>query len=230
MANLLHLPEKLQQNLVLFADAKVEAVDELYEELAKSGPAFFGDAYLESFVSRLKHWPRPDLDASLTALVGLCLSRAAHGTSPEEFADEVLIALRRTALRSPDKTRKTVTRDREELLRTRILRFLTLDSFVISARAYDVLTAHQRVMYTCRIFSDIRSIFGDDLAKGPAAAVIVHKLKIEFRESGERKELYFALDTKDLKTLAETVKRAEAKEAALRKTLAAMGTVLLEPK
>lgn len=230
VANLLHLPEKLQQNLVQLATAEDDAVDELYSHLATSTPAFFNDSFIEGFFGQLKHWKRPALDAVMTSLVGLCLSRASQGMSPEDFAGDVLLSLRRSAARSTDKTRKVIPEDREEVLRARILRFVTLESFVISARAFDVLTSHQRVMYTSRIFSDVRSIFGDDISKGPAAAVIIHKLKMEYRENGERKEMYFALDSKDLKTLADVVKRAEAKDSALRTTLKSMGTVCLEPK
>jgi hypothetical protein len=78
--------------------------------------------------------------------------------------------------------------------------------------------------------SDIRPVFSEDIQSRPTGAVLVHSLKIEFMESGERKQFFVALDSSDLELMSEVLSRAKQKDLVLRKILADSDMQLLEPK
>jgi hypothetical protein len=78
----------------------------------------------------------------------------------------------------------------------------------------NVLTAHERIFLTARIFSDIRPVFGDSI-ESASAAVVVHNLKITVRRNEKEEDIFIALDNNDLRELKEVVDRAEKKTKAL---------------
>lgn len=103
------------------------------------------------------------------------------------------------------------------------------DSIGITAKALSVLTDHARTFKDVRILTEFRPVFGSDPTEPPAAAVIFHMLKIEYRADHEENEFFVALDSIDLARLEEVVKRAKLKQLALERSLAPSKITLLEP-
>jgi len=54
------------------------------------------------------------------------------------------------------------------------------------------------------------------LNKIPAGALIVHTLKLEYKQGNEEKDFYIALDTNDVKKLREQLDRAEQKAESIK--------------
>src|SRR5262249_11812011 len=102
------------------------------------------------------------------------------------------------------------------------------ESIGITAKALSVMLDHARVFGNARILTDFRPVFRSNPNKPPAAAVIVHTLKIEYREDHEMKEFFVALDSLDIARLEELIKRAKLKEVALNKSLSSSKIPVLE--
>jgi hypothetical protein len=76
----------------------------------------------------------------------------------------------------------------------------------ITYRAIGILNDNQRLFLDFNITNDIRPVFVYDENKG---FVIIHNLKFEYRESDKNKEIFFALDSEDLKKLKEGIDKSE---------------------
>ena len=77
---------------------------------------------------------------------------------------------------------------------------------------------------------DLRPVFRTDLGERPPAFVVVHNLKVGYRESGEYREFFVALDTLDVHALKEALDRALEKEKSLRTIADKCNLNLLEVK
>ncbi len=94
----------------------------------------------------------------------------------------------------------------------RITQLLVADgpvSFV--AKVQDIMTDHQRVFCSCRVLTDIRPVFLEDVAVHPKEVVIIHTLKITYHENGDHKEYYIALDNADVDKMINALERAASK-------------------
>jgi hypothetical protein len=227
MADELKVPEKAQQALVELSGLDDATFTELYEQMRASPPSFLGSHFADELAARLKLLKRETIDRIIPTLIGLCVTRAKVGEGFPGFADTIIRSLQKYPA-TPDA--KLIVDGRAETLRNRLSQFLGLASFDVSARAYEILTAHQDVFVGVRLFSDLRPVFHDDVSEGPAASVIVHKLKIEYRQGSAQKEAFFALDSRDLSVLSEVIARAMRKDDALRKFLTDAKLPFLEPK
>lgn len=185
--------------------------------------------------------PVPEFDAFLSFLGSIPLEIKQHrvfnipdftipgvadgGQSIKEVAFSLLIS--RAAGRVPiadfvKQVCRTLELDngaRLSTLHERIAAILNMESLDLVARAHDVLLEHQQTFSSARTVSDIRSVFGNDVADGPAAAVLVHMLSMVYYCDGERNNFVLALDEKDVDQLIDVLERAKAKSAALRKTI-----------
>jgi len=74
---------------------------------------------------------------------------------------------------------------------------------------------HEHVWHSARVLTDLRPVFGADPKQAPAAAVIIHNLKIAHQAGREIREFFVALDNQDLRKLQEVLERAVKKEASL---------------
>jgi hypothetical protein len=101
----------------------------------------------------------------------------------------------------------------------RFQRLLNVRTLNILSKAIRLQRDGERIYCDAKIISDIRPVFGDDIEKGPASAVITHTLKLSYHEMGEHKEFFIVLDEQDLVVLQETIGRAQSKKEALNNLL-----------
>jgi hypothetical protein len=80
----------------------------------------------------------------------------------------------------------------------------------ITAKAAKLLLDHERVYLESRILTDIRTVFKESNEQ-PIGAVVVHNLKITYRQDDNEKEFFVALDGSDLFNLSQEIARAETK-------------------
>jgi hypothetical protein len=130
-----------------------------------------------------------------------------------EGGDGVL-ELARDVAESPDLDLDEATRHR---LVRRLEGLLGVDSFVLAARASEIVTEFPKVFHDARILTDLRPVFGPDPTSGPQAALLVATLKLEYHLSEGPVDVdFFALDYSDLLRLRDIVDRAIAKHTSLR--------------
>lgn len=95
-------------------------------------------------------------------------------------------------------------------------------SLGITAKALGVTSEYEKTFWRARILTDMRPIFGEKVEEPPAAAVIVHTLRITYhtpQANNHPSAFYLSLDTKDLRELQAEITRALAKEQTITKTL-----------
>jgi len=124
-----------------------------------------------------------------------------------------------------DKKVKQASLEQFDLFQKFLKKMLSLhDSLGVRAKAYRLIPEHQRLFIRSEIYSDIRSVFRPDNPDiKPSAAVIVHSLKITYREAGKKQEIYIGLDTEDLQELNDTIGRAIKKHETLKKMITDCG-------
>ncbi len=80
---------------------------------------------------------------------------------------------------------------------------------LITAKMIDLLTENQKNFVDVNIYQDIRPAFDD--SDNLLGSVVIHNLKIFFKEDNEIKELYISLDNNDLEKLILLLKKAQEK-------------------
>lgn len=102
---------------------------------------------------------------------------------------------------------------------------ILLESPVIkwTAKAASLNLEHERTFAACRVVTDFRPSFDDDLSQPPTSGVIVHDLRLDFWRSGREETMYIGLDERDLTQLRLAVERAQRKSETLNGWLASAG-------
>ena len=100
-------------------------------------------------------------------------------------------------------------------IRARIGRLLQSESLGVTAKAFDVLSEHERMFCGARVLTDMRPIFASSTNRPPQAFVLVHELRISYHEGDELKSVYIAMDSDDIRSLRDILARASEKEASL---------------
>jgi len=88
----------------------------------------------------------------------------------------------------------------------------------------------ERLLLQAQIFTDLRPVFGEKISGPPYAMVVTQSLKLTYYESptGSPKEIYIALDSKDIKDMKATLERAEEKALRLKDSLNAAGIRIID--
>jgi hypothetical protein len=220
------LPDRVRLGLELLAKLTDAEVDGIASALESAEPSLGKKPFAERIAKTL-----PQLSAKVSPVLDGILSvaslRAYVDGSSAEFLDDVLDE----SSEKPD--RLNLPQEGFNALRKRLTRLLSLKSIVTTGKAYGVMTAHQHVFGSARIFSDIRPIFGDsedEFAPLPVATVFVHTLRIGYTTTGGWKDFYVAMDDSDIKKLIKTLERAVAKSAQLKESVERMGYPNLPPE
>ncbi|HEV7405933.1 MAG TPA: hypothetical protein VGO11_23510 [Chthoniobacteraceae bacterium] len=207
----LQIPKAQQATLLEFARLSAEAKQALLEALkTESGSLKIQDT-AQAFSDR-SGLPINSAAPIVWMLHNMYSSRASSEVPVDEFADAVL---RATVAFEPSGSR--LTDDERNGARNFLKEALSMDdTFGVSAKALSVSLDQERLFTECRILSDIRPVFGDDIDSAPKATVIIHKLRINYNEGGELRHFYVSLDAEDLEALKSSVERALKKDAGLK--------------
>lgn len=222
----LRLPEPLIAGLSKIPSLTEESIQEILSVLENYPPTIQQHrVFNQELGAQLKTIP-PDIAKSvMEALYGLYAGRAGATITLQAYIQDVAEALQdvrrdSTAWAQSD---ETLTKFKE-----RLTRLLSVEALNLVSKAYDILLEHSQTLSDVRVISDIRPVFGQAVEGSPQAAVIVHMLKIDYREAGRPKEFFVALDTKDLQYLMDALTRAQSKTESLKAVLATSGMTYIE--
>jgi hypothetical protein len=166
-----------------------------------------GSSEQEIISALLDTWPGTDesLRAFLDSLIAFEGWQAPLSLPLNDLLDSLLL--------TPVFARSSVKYD----VRAFLSEVVKAPAVVSVAKAYDLGTAYNNSMDSCRIISDIRLIFDDeDATKRPQAAVVVHSLEIRaYDDVGDTRTFYFSLDYADLLALEHWVRRAKQKSSTI---------------
>ena len=124
----------------------------------------------------------------------------------EEFASEL------TNSYSDIKELKLNVHDKKHLENRVLLVLKNIGSLKLTFKALSLLRENNQNLTESHIITDIRLVFQEQIENRERHAVIIHKLKLEFRKDNENKEFFLALDNNDLVKLKRQIERALEKE------------------
>src|SRR5712691_4247671 len=124
----------------------------------------------------------------------------------QDFASEVAD--------SPDL--KDLSPDKKPGFQQCLIRLLGLRPIYVGQNALSLIYDNERVLSQARIISDLRPVYGPKVEEGPAGAIIVHTLKLEYQTISGPAEFFLALTVEGIESLLNTVQRAKEKDANLR--------------
>jgi hypothetical protein len=200
------IPDEALPDLRRIADVDSKDFDALLHVLGETGPALTRAQFENKIAGKPLLPNKDDISAILRAAIAFYRLKESHKFTAQGAAE---------AIAKSDLVAKSLPVDKIEILRKRLTSLLGFDkSLGVTAKANDVMTEHERVFCSVRILSDIRPVFGEDKEQA-SGAVVIHNLKIGFHQNGKHKELYFALDTRDIEMLRTAIERASRKTTAL---------------
>lgn len=200
---LLKIPDPVVEGLAVIAALNDESYKELLTALHQVPLKIRPNRIFDDSNFKLATISEDDTRAIRDAVASLYVARINNKeVSVSEFASDIIEALKRTKV-------EWATEESLKEIRERLVEVLSVETISLVAKAHDVIMEHAQTYSSARVISDIRPVFGKNTQEGAEAAVIVHMLNIGYFQSGERREFVVALDTKDVKKLAETLRQAE---------------------
>lgn len=193
---------------------------QLSEALQNTSPSLNRIKLARQISSVVAEWSPEDGERVTEALLWL-LAGQDHLQQPlAEFAQAVST--------SPDLG--IAEQETKAVLAARLTELLGISPLQLSWKALDVLTEHEKRFDAVRIMTDLRPIFGEQIEGQPQVAVIVNMLGLKYVTDRNLREIFIALDTRDLKTLRSALDRAEAKTKILEDLAESAGITYLKPE
>jgi len=215
------VPQEQRDALKELLNASRDNVRRLLDALKEAEPTLG----LRQLATKMASKAELDVEETVKFLrlfVGLYAAWSAGDASTEEFIEEMYLSTQDNhELKPADGKFEDFKSYLQEIFEMR-------DSIGVTSKALGVMMEHDHIFLTSRVVSDFRPIFRDSTTE-PAAAVIVHNLKIVYRDYSERRTFYVALDNSDLKTLKRTIERAMDKAESIRSLIDQTKLIYLDP-
>lgn len=217
----LNIPQRHREALAALrslSEDRVQEIRSILDGATSSVGQTEGAASLDpdNIIRLVKSTIADDVRGVWEAVLSLYLVKSQRDETTEQFVQEVCDAMERLegAFQLPQSERKSFS--------DKLLSLLGAEAFATVAKAADLETEDERLFCRARILTDLRPVFGTEVADGPKGVIVLHTLKVEFHEQGDLKnhrEFYVRLDAKDLGSLKEIIERAEEKAKTLSSVL-----------
>lgn len=215
----LTVPKEYRDGLTAVLAMSETAAEEFSIVLKTEDKALVRDDLVKFLTDRVEKTTAVEVESIVEALLWMFTGLGILDISREEITRDVS--------NSPDLELKD--EEREKLAR-RLAKFLDSKALAIAWKTLDVLNDVDKNFYEARVLTDIRPIFGGDIGELPAAAVIIHTLKIHYHHGSRHEEIFVTLNTYDIMQLQEALDRAARKAESLKSLLAAAGITYLDPE
>jgi len=133
---------------------------------------------------------------------------------PEEFIETIVGAMNESENES-----LKLSDENLEKFKQKLSALLSVKSLSIRTKAINLILDHENILHHTNLVTDIRPVFGSKVEESPIGAVLVHTLKLEYKQNDEIKNFYVALDDEDIITLINSLKRTQTKSESLKKLL-----------
>jgi hypothetical protein len=214
----LTIPERFRPGLFRLVRLSDSELGQLITALEKA-PTSAKVADIEASIAGHVHGVDPDgLREIVSTLFSLYVVRAQADLKVKRFAADVINALRDIGQDQPVNSAAE-----EAKARATLEKVLQIDPLNRISKAIGLQAEHALTFCDAKVLTDLRPVFPSDPSERPVGAVVTHTLKLEYHDGGDHKQLFVALDSDDIETLAEALKRASTKAATLKKFFADIG-------
>jgi len=159
-----------------------------------------------------------EIQSIIRSMISIFLNYYETDKPVDEFIEEIIMKFERID-----------TEINKEEISNFVNQILKLEhNLGIMTKAISVMTDHAHIFNRSRILTDLRPIFRRDIQESPKNAVIIHNLKILYRQDGKSNDFFVAMDSKDLSELKNVIERAQTKEKSLKQLCSLKEIKLLE--
>jgi hypothetical protein len=216
-SQVLDIPEPYRPGLAALANLPNASFDELLSALQRAPQAANRKELGAWITPEVKSVTAVDVPKIINSITSLYRVRLRMEISSEKLARDVVDAMQKLdipELRIDDGNRQVIT--------DRVAKLIALDALnVTETKAQELKAEYEHSFCDCRMFTDLRPVFGGNVADPPSAMLIVYTLRLGYHDSQEsrHRELHVALDSSDLAALKDAIARAEKKAATLKSQL-----------
>lgn len=208
----LRVPPAFVASFKTLRDIDPAEFDALADALVDATPVLRPESLAASIAPTVTSLPESALTELLSALTSLMGLGRLQNSTVAEIAKRLSDS---PDLETPKKERERFAGRVARTLETRAVRLL--------GKAVDLGTEHDKVFVGARVLTDVRPIFGEDVALPPEGAVLSHTLKLEFvHNEGTLGNTYVVLDNEDVQALKKALDRAESKAETIKQVLERM--------
>jgi hypothetical protein len=208
------IPEPYRLGLAKIKTLTPEAVTAISDAMATVTPGG-GIKGVIAAVQDVQGVGNEDAAAIVRALYSLYAYRVSTETPLADFVPVII-----TAMQASGKDSLALSADERGPFSERLTRLLGMANLEITSKVELLRQDYGRIFCDAKILTDLRPVFADPGAP-PVGMAITHTLKIVCHDSGEHKELYFALDTDDINKLTKVLERAVTKASSLKSIMQA---------
>jgi hypothetical protein len=195
------IPEQQKSEIEFLVTTDDETINVITSALLDLPPSI-DIAY--KIADRIVQAQKLDRQTALNIVVTLISLRRFY--KEENFSNEVFVNLISTSIKQDIEFSEEQIESFKKRL-SNLLKALEGIAFSldIAEKASDLLIEHERIFSDSKIVTDIRPIFDSETEKKVEAAILIHTLKIQYKDSEATKEFYVALDSDDLDNLYEQI-------------------------
>lgn len=224
MATPLRVPRQYEGGIVKIRDLGDESVQELLHALRKT-PATYNQSTLASAVASMTDTiAASDVEEIVPALLSLYSYRDYSQTEVTDVAQGIA-----RGMEESESERLRLLADDRPSFEERLTRLLSVEPLDVTVRAGVLSLENEHTFREARVVTDIRPVFEPhDPEAALPGAVIVHSLKISYRDDNTLKDFFVALDNDEVRELIEQLERAKAKAENLKSVLKAGGVSYID--
>ncbi|MHC5936690.1 hypothetical protein [Nostoc sp.] len=204
----LKIPDQYKPGIEFLLNTDDDAIDVIISVLRDFPPTVENVVYKIS--ERIVQTQKLDRRTALNIVVTLLSLRQLY--QEENLSNEAIVALVSKSIEQDAEFAEffLVKTEQIERFKGRLSSLLTaLESISFSLdildKASDLLIEHERIFSDSRIVTDIRPVFDSKTERKVEAAILIHTLKIKYRDAEGAKEFYVALDSDDLNNLHDQI-------------------------
>lgn len=176
-----------------------ELKQEIREQLHIAPIGMSPSALVDFASTNIKHLSKERIKDIYQIYFSLIQAKESINVGIDEFLEILNNSLIQTGVTELQPT-PTILEDFKSLLSNR-------SNMLTTSKVIDLMTENQKVFVDVKIYQDIRPLFGDD--DSLINSVVIHNLKIRFKEDDNIKELYLSLDDNDLNKIIASFKKAQ---------------------
>ncbi len=213
----LFIPEEDIERIQKLINLGDKLTTDLVNALTESPPGIWGDK-LAGYITENTEIEQNDAKDISRLIYSLSINKRFNQTTIDEFIDGLVIGVKK----ADEKI------DLSEKLIKVIQQILSIESVIFTAKAAELELEREKAVSDFRIITDLRPIFDDDNPDIIKSFLIVHNLKIKYRDYSDTYESYFSVDEVVLQKLKDHIIRALNKSKRIKKGIGDINIINLD--
>ncbi len=202
----LKIPEQFKSAIEFFLNTDDDVIDVIVSVLRDFPPTVENLVY--KIADKIVQTQKLDRRTALNIVVTLISLRQLYKT--QNLSNDAIVASLSKSIEQDAEFAGFSKPEQIERFKRRLFSLLNaLENIAFSLdildKASDLLIEYERIFSDSRIVTDIRPVFDSKTEKRVEAVILIHTLRIQYKDAEGTKEFYVALDSEDLDNLHEQI-------------------------